>query len=88
MWRSDDEEQADGWWTTGRSGTEGWWSKSRRRGWTDSVKFGERFFTKEVKCLEKQRRQVEQKTKDHARGPVRSKERKKKGHEAEVDQDE
>ena len=85
MWRSDDEEQADGWWTTGRSGTEGWWSKSPRRGWTDSVKFGERFFVKEAKYLEKQKRQVEQKTRERQ---VRNKERKKKGHEAEVNQDE
>ena len=52
MWRSEDEEQADGWWMTGGSGTEGCWTKSPRSGhrkWTDSVKFGERFCVKEAK---------------------------------------
>ena len=58
MWRSEDEEQTDGWTTYG-SGTEGCWSKSPRRGWTDSAKFGERFYTKEVKAAAVARRGTE-----------------------------
>jgi len=42
------------------SGTEGCWTKSPRRcyrRWTDSVELGERFFMKEAKYLEEQKRQ-------------------------------
>ena len=55
MWRSEDEEQADGWWTRYGSGTEQCWTKNPRRGyrsWTDSLKVGERFYTKEAKAAE------------------------------------
>ena len=56
-WEMTDWQTASssGWWTTGGSGTEGYWSKSPRRcceqdrKWTDSLKFGERFYTKEAK---------------------------------------
>jgi len=54
------------------SGTEGCWNKSLKRCWTDSVKFGERFFMKEAKYLEEQKRQVEQKTREW-QGPRASK---------------
>ena len=81
MWRSEDEGHSDawwttapssGWWTTSGSGTEGCWTKSPGRGqdrkWTDTVKVGERFFMKEAKYLEEQKRRVEQSVRRWPRG--------------------
>ena len=60
MWRSEDEDHSDAWWTTASSsgwwtryasGTEGHWTKSpggENKKWTDTVKVGERFYTKEA----------------------------------------
>ena len=72
MWRSEDEDHSDAWWTTasssgwwtryGSSSTEGRWTKSPGRGykkWTDTVKVGESFNTKEAKAAAVARRGTE-----------------------------
>ena len=72
MWRSEDEDHSDAWWTTasssgwwtryGSSSTEGRWTKSPGRGckkWTDTVKVGECIYTKEAKAAAVARRGTE-----------------------------